>query len=335
MEQERRTRAIVGIALAVIIIGLSFIGYLTLIDPAVKVSHIEPDPSLIGTPATTVSHTFFFRNDTITITAAINQSVYKGAQNTDRHVMTSGNVPLEVWVGRSYSAMVFDPAQDELYNDLLRQFREIRDKRNLTDDEYAELLTAYAQSFTYHITSPDSPAKYPVETIHDEAGDCDDLSLVLAGLLSREGYRTSFFLFEKDHHVVVGIGSDENRYLNTDYAYVDIMDYSFIGVPVNALRGSEKMFLDPVVVPIGSGTIIYHSGGQTRYIGDMATLTYRRSGNLSLRMKNLQQDTPGNISEYNRVAGEFNSDSRIYTYIIRHRFDRPGVYEYLKREMPA
>ena len=156
--------------------------------------------------------------------------------------------------------MAQDPAHDDFFNDLLSQFRKIRTERNLTDDEYAELLTAYAQSFNYYAT--DNPAKYPLETVHDGEGDCDDMSLLLAGLLSREGYKTAFFLFEKDHLVVVGIGADDNLYLDTGYAYVDIMDYSFIGVPVNKLRGSDKMFMDPVVIPIGNGTEIYHSGGR-------------------------------------------------------------------------
>jgi hypothetical protein len=135
--------------------------------------------------------------------------------------------------------------------------------------------------------------------------------------------------------MVVGIGSDDNLYLNTGYAYVDIMDYSFIGVPVNSLRGSHTMYLDPIVIPLGSGTKIYHEGAKTRYIAEMASLTYQRSGTLALRMKNMPQDTAENISEYNRIAADFNTNSRIYTYIIRHRFDRPGVFEYLQKELPA
>ena len=33
-----------------------------------------------------------------------------------------------------------------------------------------------------------NPAKFPIETVVDRARDCDDKSLLLAGLLSREGY---------------------------------------------------------------------------------------------------------------------------------------------------
>ena len=332
MESKYSTVIACGVTGIVILLSLIII---TMFFPAVlvRVNHIQPNDTYLNSSPLPVSHSFSFRNETFTVSAAINRSVYEGAKNTDKHVVTFAVVPFATWEGECLRVMAQDPAMDSFFDGLLSQFRKIRAERNLTDDEYAELLTAYSQSFTYY--TADNPVKYPIETVYDGNGDCDDMSLLLAGLLSREGYKTAIIVFEKDHHVVTGIGSDDNRYLSTEYAYVDIMDYSFIGVPVNTLRGSDRMYLNPVVIPIGSGTKIYQSGGETRYISNMAILAYQRSGTLSLRMKNMLQDTPGNISAYNQTAGEFYRYSGIYTYIIRHRFDRPGVYEYLRREMPA
>ena len=42
-----------------------------------------------------------------------------------------------------------------------------------------ELMAAYTQSLTYE-TTPDNPTKYPVETVVEGAGDCDDKSVLLA-----------------------------------------------------------------------------------------------------------------------------------------------------------
>lgn len=325
--------------LLIILLAISLVLAVLLVIPTVfnqdlvRVNHIVPNISRLSSPAMPVSQTFSFENSTVTISTTINSSVYRGAKNTDKLIYTHPGVPVATWEGASARAMIQDPAQDEFYDDLLGSFRAIRSEQNLTDDEYAELLTAYVQSLKYR-ASNDS-AKYPIETVYDGEGDCDDTSYLLAGLLSREGYRVALFLFEHKNHMVVGIGSDDNLYYGTGYAFVDIMDYSFIGVPVNRLNGAKDTYLDPIVIPIGTGTKIYHSGGETRYISDMATLTYQRSGNLALRMKNIPQDTPENISEYNRIVSDFNADSRVYTYIIRHRFDRPGVFAYLKREMPA
>jgi hypothetical protein len=332
MEKKLRILIIIGGLAAIFLVIFILV---SILDPReqVQVNSLEPDVTYLNSSPMPVSHSFLFQNGTVMISTVLNSSVYWGAKNTDKRVLSHAGVPLATWESKSARTMIEDPAQDDFFTDLLGRFREIRKERNLTDDEYAELLTAYAQSFRYHAT--DNPPKYPIETVYDEEGDCDDMSLLLAGLLSREGYKTVLLLFEKDNHMVVGIGSDDNRYLNTEYAYVDIMDYSFVGVPVNKIRGSDKMYLDPIVIPVGSGTEIYHSGKETRYIADMATLAYQRSGNLSVQMKNMRQDIAESSAEYNRTAADFNTYSRIYTYIIRHRFDRPGVYAYLQREMPA
>jgi hypothetical protein len=331
---EKKFRIILAICFVTgfVLLSLFIAGYIS--SGRVIVNQIEPDTTRLGSPAMPVSHTFPFEMGNVTVSVSVNTSVYWGAKSTNKSVRTFEDIPLETWAGKSYRSMIFDPAQDELYNDLLGQFREIRKEGNLTDDEYAELMAAYAQSLTYQ-NHADDPAKYPVETVYDKEGDCDDKSLLLAGLLSREGYKAALLQFEKDKHMVVGIGSDDNRYLDTEYSYVEVMDYSFVGVPVNKLKGSRKLYLNPVVIPIGSGTKIYHSGGETRFIGDMATLTDQRSVNLSFQMRDIKRDTSENISEYNRISGEFYDYSRIYTFIIHHRFDRPGVFEYLKREMPA
>jgi len=298
-------------------------------DSLVRVSTIQPNMSYLLSPPVYVNHTFSFGKGNVTITVPVNLSEYYGAKNTDKHVFAPPGVSLTVWEGKSIRSMIGDPAQKDLFDDLLDQFHAIRNEQNLTDDEYVDLLSAYVQSIDYYTNFGD-PAKYPVETVYEGKGDCDDKSLLLAGLLSREGYNVSLLLFEKDHHVVVGIGSDDNLYQDTGYAFLDIMDYSFVGVPVNRLRGATNMYSGAVIIPVGDGTKIYHSGAETRYIGDMADASDLRSLNLSFRMRDIGKDTAENISEYDALAGKFYADSRIHTYIIRHRFDRAGVYEYLK-----
>jgi predicted RNA-binding protein associated with RNAse of E/G family len=326
MEQSHKT-LIVRCAVVAIVAGLIFLGYMYLVDP-VTVNYIKPDPGYLNSSPISVSQTFSFEKGNVTIMVPVNLSVYEGAKTTDKGVFSQPGIPFTTWESESARTMIQDPVQDELFSNLLREFRKVRSEQNLTDDEYAELLTAYVQSIDYHAT--DDPAKYPVETVYDRQGDCDDKSLLLAGLLSREGYKVSLLLFEDKHHMVVGIGSDDNLYLDTGYAYVDIMDYSFIGVPVNRLKGAKDYFLNPIVIPVGTGTKIYHSGGETRYISDMVTLADNRSGTFALQMKGIPPDTPENISAYTQDRNEFLASSTIYTYVIHHRFDRPGVYEYLK-----
>ena len=50
--------------------------------------------------------------------------------------------------------------------------------------------------------------KYPIETIAENNGDCEDLSMLLAGILREMGYGTCFFLFPT--HIAVGVKGSES-----------------------------------------------------------------------------------------------------------------------------
>ncbi|WP_062399109.1 hypothetical protein [Methanogenium cariaci] len=71
-------------------------------------------------------------------------------------------------------------------------------------DEYIEFLTVYVQSLAYNTSPDETGPKFPVETVIEKAGDCDDKSVLLAGLLSREDYNVSLFYFPDDSHMAVG-----------------------------------------------------------------------------------------------------------------------------------
>src|SRR5208337_819394 len=162
---------------------------------SVVVPHI-----VVGTdqsPPIMATSTFLFEKSRITVTVPVDSAVYQAAKSTDKSVSIYGNVSESTWVTDSYREMVNDPAQDQMYSDLITQFRKIRDYQGLSSDEYLELMAAYTQSLTYK-TTPDNPTKYPVETVVEGAGDCDDKSVLLAGLLSREGYKVSLFEFSPE-----------------------------------------------------------------------------------------------------------------------------------------
>ena len=150
----------------------------------------------------------------------------------------------------SYLAMVNDSAQDQMYADLTAQFRKIRDDQGLSSDEYLELMAAYTQSLTYE-TTPDNPAKYPVETVVDGAGDCDDKSLLLAGLLSREGYKVALLSFSPEAHMALGVGSADSFYRDTGYAYLETTNLSYVGVPPDELEGGVVLTSKPLIIPVG------------------------------------------------------------------------------------
>jgi len=135
-----------------------------------------------------------------------------------------------------------------------------------------------------------NPAKFPVETVVDRAGDCDDKSLLLAGLLSREGCPVALLLFGPESHMAEGVGSDDYVYKNTGCAFVETTNYSFIGVPTDKLGGILTLYSDPVIIPIRNGTKFYGSGSETRYIHDMYVLSDLKVKELEPQLKSRESD---------------------------------------------
>jgi hypothetical protein len=270
--------------------------------------------------------------------------------------------------------MIQDPAQDGLYSALIAETEKIRLHRKLSDDEYLELLTVYVQSLRYQ-TRDQNPVKFPVETVVDRAGDCDDKSLLLAGLLSRQGYPVALLLFGPESHMAIGVGSDNYLYKDTGYAFVETTNYSFIGVPTARLGGNLTLYSDPLVIPVSNGTKLYRSGSKTLYIQDMYESSDRKSKELQPQIKSMVADltlkqekiaqlesqmqdlkTSGNTGSYNArvplhnsLVSDYNAMLKTYrelfaryekyvlvhNYIIEHMYDRTGVFEYIKKNMPV
>jgi hypothetical protein len=77
---------------------------------------------------------------------------------------------------------------EPFYREILPELQKLRYKggKTLSDDEYLEMIVSFVQQIPYDNDS--AGIRYPVEVIHDQKGDCDEKSILLTGLLSREGY---------------------------------------------------------------------------------------------------------------------------------------------------
>jgi hypothetical protein len=365
-----------GIILCVIflLLGVLLIGTIFFPDQRVIVPHIAPDLNHLHEPPLMVSHHFPFEKNTISLILPVNSSVYEGAKQAEKATTVTGNISEHTWLAQSYNAMIQDPAQEIFYTAFLAESEKIRLQEKLTDDEYLEFITVYVQSLRYE-TRDQNPAKFPIETVVDNAGDCDDKSLLLAGLLSRVGYPVALFLFEPESHMAVGIGSDDYLYKNTGYAFVETTNFSFIGVPTDRLEGNLTLYSDPVIFSISNSTKFYAKGGETRYIHEMYDVSGLKVKELEPQVKTLQDDlvfrqekisrletfmqelkSQGNTVSYNAqvpvhngLVGEYNARlnmfrqvyaiyekyARIRNYILEHQYDRRGVYEYLKTNMAS
>jgi hypothetical protein len=372
---HNRYLKLLGAFLFIILLVLSAVLISAVVFPkeTVIVPHIAPDLKRLQSSPVIISHQFPFEKTTVNLTLPINVSVYEGAKQAEKTTTVYENISETVWLAQSYRAMVQDPALDNLYATILAETDKIRLQQKLSDDEYLELIVVYIQSLRYE-TREQNPAKFPIETVVDRSGDCDDKSLLLAGLLSREGYPIALLLFAPESHMVIGVGSDNYLYKNTGYAFVETTNYSFIGVPTDKLEGNLTLYSDPVIIPISNGTKFYGSGNETRYIHDMFVLSDQKFKELEPRVKSMGSDltsqqekiaqlesqipeirNTGNsgsyntqVTVYNALVSDYNLRLKVYrqlfaryqnyalvhNYILEHIYDRKGVFEYVKKNMP-
>ncbi|MGB8309082.1 MAG: hypothetical protein WCE65_04520 [Methanoregula sp.] len=338
---------------------------------AVVVPHI--DVSTDNSAPINVTNTFLFENSKITISLPVDAAVCQAAKSTSTSVTVYGNVTDKVWITDSYMEMINDPAQEQMYTDLITQFRKIKNDMGLSSDEYLELMATYIQSLPYQ-SRPGEVAKFPVETVVDGTGNCADKSLLLAGLLSREGYKVAIFTFTPENHMALGVGSPDTLYKDTGYAYLESTNLSYVGIPPAELEGGIELTSEPMVVPVGNGTTEYTSGAETAYLNNTATVSNQKAISLETQDNALVPDLTakqGQISEiqsrmnamlgrgnipgynsevssqnslvasynaelaqYNRQVALDKSYANVYNYIISHVYDRKGTYAWVKANMP-
>jgi hypothetical protein len=110
-----------------------------------------------------------------------------------------------------YSYYATNPADDGYLTSLGEAFAHIREKQGYTDYESAELAVSFVQSLEYFIdkevSGDDEYPKYPLETLMDQGGDCEDTSILLAAMLKEMGY--GVVLLGCSDHMAVGIQGSE------------------------------------------------------------------------------------------------------------------------------
>jgi len=273
-----------------------------------------------------VNHKFNFEKWKLSVTVYVNKSIYEGAKNGVKVLVAGSNESnLDVQnitkegLAKEYLAYINDPYQEEFYDSLISQFRDIKEKHKLTDDEYLELITAFVQSIPYDYekakTTLGESHRFPIETFVDKKGVCGDKSLLLAGLLSRENYDVALLLFLEEKHMAVGIRTSSFDYKGTGYAFIETTEYNFVGIVPDEYAEGIKLRSTPIVIKVGNGTKSYNSIDQTMKIWKV----------LKTLEDKINDPKMEDIDEYN-----FYYDS--YNYILEHRYDRKGVYEWIMSE---
>lgn len=157
---------------------------------------------------------FNYEGDVYSITLDISDTAYLFYQDRQR--------------GRDYDLYASDPYDDAIISRLATAFKTIGE--TLPDSGYAPvgLAVSFVQSLPYTsdkvTTGYDDYARFPYETLHDDGGDCEDTSLLMAAVLKEMGY--GVVLVDLPGHVAVGVKCDGSQgtyyeYEGSKYCYLE------------------------------------------------------------------------------------------------------------------
>ena len=107
----------------------------------------------------------------------------------------------------NYSVYVTHPSDDEYIGQLAVAIKDAADKISYSRYKTIGLAAAFVQNLPYNSDSETTPydeyPRYPIETLVDNGGDCEDTSILMASILDSMGY--SVVLLNPPHHWAVGV----------------------------------------------------------------------------------------------------------------------------------
>jgi hypothetical protein len=130
----------------------------------------------------------------------------------------------------AYSAMATDPSDDAIINSIVRQLNDEVVAEDLSELKKIQLVLGFVQSLTYAKdvvpTAYDEYPQYPIETLFEQGGDCEDTSILIVAILTEMDFDVALLLFEEFDHMGVGINFDV-RYGNS-WIYGDGRRYWYL-----------------------------------------------------------------------------------------------------------
>ncbi|MFC6863647.1 copper amine oxidase [Halomicroarcula sp. GCM10025817] len=162
--------------------------------------HGSTDPNLETSGS--ISRTFEQKTDTgpTALSLEVPEVLYQYYKSRDRT--------------REYGAYVSDTYDDQYIKGIVNEFERFGKERGLNDAGIINQMMTFVQNLKY--TSDKVSAgyneypKYPIETLVDREGDCEDSCILLASMLEQFGYGSTLLVFRDKQHMALGIAGGEN-----------------------------------------------------------------------------------------------------------------------------
>lgn len=130
---------------------------------------------------------------------------------------------LERYMGvENYHYYIDDTNNRSIISEIVRVLQDVGNSLSYTDMDMIREVVKFVQDiieYEYDITSTGEIEypRYPIETLYERRGDCEDTAILMAGLLRELGYEVGF-LHLPQHLAVAVRGTDDY----TDTAYYEI-----------------------------------------------------------------------------------------------------------------
>lgn len=199
---------IVIVVLLTIAILLKYFGTETFKGHDTDISFSTSSPENETGESITNTYTWYYDRKNWSYELEIPESYYDKYKNSQR------NFPGVM----KFTKMVTEESDDEWIYSITQSFIKIGRKQNYSDSEIVRLIITFVQSIEYQddkeYTGYDEYPKFPCETLYDNGGDCEDLSILLSSLLQEMGYDAALLdIVDPDKdvgHMAVGLkGTDK------------------------------------------------------------------------------------------------------------------------------
>jgi hypothetical protein len=114
----------------------------------------------------------------------------------------------------NYGSYVSDRFDDRYIKSLANEIEQYGEENGLSDRQVVDHAIAFVQDLEYTkdkvSTGYDEYPKYPVETLYDKGGDCEDTCILLSSLLEEMGYATVLLILRNENHMALGVAGEES-----------------------------------------------------------------------------------------------------------------------------
>ncbi len=202
--------------------------------------------------------------DEVTLNLTIPKSLYNYFKDKERYSTND------------YTVYVVQPYDDGYLKTLLNEFNLLCVLNNYTEEQKFNLVTSFVQNLHYQtddVVGYDEYPKFPLETLIDEGGDCEDTAILAASLLRSMNYTVA--LIRLPEHMAVGVETNAvgTKYVvgGHDYYYLETTSkgWELGSIPI------EYQNKEATIFPMWEKAFLSHTWKATRRTNKITvTVTY-------------------------------------------------------------